>query len=174
MTQYYEQEKIPVPRNRVFVLSDGIFVVQWEVNRVQDLLSGRYYSYSDTNFGNAITDYELKQLQNSGIVEDYDEELVYLSRTVNTSPHAPLRTYYLNTTLPKKQMGQVRQALDSMGFLDRFSVRVQEIFVIIRGPSGVAFHSYEDAERAREFLVEQIPELLGDMVVAFVEINAVP
>lgn len=171
---YYDQEKIPVPRNRIFVLSDGMFVVQWEENRVQDLLSGRYYPYSDTHFGNAITDYELGQLHNSGIVEDFDEELVYLSHTVNTSPHAPLRTYYLNTTLPKKQMAQVRQALDSMNMLGRFSVRVQEIFVIIRGPSGVAFNNFDDAERAREILVEQIPELLADTVVAFVEINAVP
>ena len=174
MSQYYDQEKIPVPRNRIFVLSDGMFVVQWEENRVQDLLSGRYYPYSEGHFGNAISDYELKQLQNSGIVEDYDDELVYLSHSVNTSPHAPLRTYYLNTTLPKKQMGQVRQALDEIDLLDRFSVRVQEIFVILRGPSGVAFNTFDDADRARETLIEQIPELLGDTVVAFVEINAVP
>lgn len=174
MTHYHDHEKIPVPRTRVFVLSDGMFVVQWEENRVQDLLSGRYYPYSEAQFGNAISDYELSQLQNSGIVEDFDEELVYLSPSVNTSPHAPMRTYYLNTTLPKSHMEQVHQALDRKQLLDRFSVRVQEIFVIIRGPSGVAFTSYDEAERAREVLFDQLPELLGDTVVAFVEINSVP
>jgi hypothetical protein len=174
MSYYHDQEKIPVPRNRIFVLSDGMFVVQWEENRVQELLTGRYYLYSDAHFGNAISEYELKQLQNSGIVEDFDAELVYLSHNVNTSTHAPLRTYYLNTTLPKSQMEQVQQAIDELGMLERFSVRVQEIFVIIRGPSGIAFNNYDDAERACELLIEQAPELLGAMVVAFVEINAVP
>jgi hypothetical protein len=174
MSHYYEYEKIPVPRNRIFVLNDGMFVVQWEENRVQDLLTGRYYPYSESHFGNAITNYELKQLYNSGIVEDFDEELVYLSHNVNIGAHTPLRTYYLNTILPKSQMPQVRQALEDAQLLDRFSVRVQEIFVIIRGPSGMAFNNFDEADRAREALIEQVPDLLGDTVVAFVEINAVP
>lgn len=174
MSYYHDQEKMPVPRNRIFVLSDGMFVVQWEENRVQDLLTGRYYPYSEAHFGNAISEYELKQLQNSGIVEDFDDELVYLSHSVSANPHTPLRTYYLNTVLLKSQEEQVRQAIDNIGMLERFSVRVQEIFVIIRGPSGMAFNNYDDAERSRELLIEQVPELLSDTVVAFVEINAVP
>lgn len=174
MSYYNDQEKMPVPRNRIFVLSDGMFVVQWEENRVQDLLTGRYYPYSESHFGNSISEYELKQLQNSGIVEDFDAELVYLSHNISVSPHTPLRTYYLNTVLPKSQEEQVRQAIENIGMLERFSVRIQEIFVIIRGPSGMAFNNYDDAERSRELLIEQAPELLSDTVVAFVEINAVP
>jgi len=171
---YQNQEKIPVPRKRVFVLQDGRFVVQWEENRVQDLLSGRYSSYADDYFGNAITNYELNQLQNSGVVADYDDQLVYLQPAVNADNSPSGRTYYLNTTLHKSQVAQVRETLKSNDMAARFSVRVQEIFVILRGPTGMAFSDFDDAERAREYLVEQLPDLFKNTVVAFIEVNSTP
>ncbi len=165
------QENVPIPRKRLFVLTDGRFVIQWEENRVQDLLSGRYTSFGDADFGNAITDYELNQLKNSGIVAEYDEHLVYLQPDISTAVTTPGRTYYLNTTLHKSQVEQVKNILETGEFAHKFSVRVQEIFVIIRGPSGTAFQDFDDAERSREMLVEYDAELLGNTVVAFVEIN---
>lgn len=171
MNRNKETETIPVPRNRIFVLDSGTFVVQWEENRVQELMNGRYQNYSLERFGNAISDYELNQLKTSGIIASYDAELVYLlpSPTV-TAPHAA-RSYYLHTTLHKTHMQAVENALITAQLHDRFSVRVQEIFVIIRGKAGMAFASFDDAEHAREILVEKLPDLLKDMVVAFVEIN---
>lgn len=165
------QENVPIPRKRLFVLTDGRFVIQWEENRVQDLLSGRYTQFGDADFGNAITDYELNQLKNSGIVAEYDEHLVYLQPDISTAVTTPGRTYYLNTTLHKSQVEAVNNTLERGEFDHKFSVRVQEIFVIIRGPSGTAFQDFDDAERAREILVEYDAELLGNTVVAFVEIN---
>jgi hypothetical protein len=175
MSQYStEQDRIPVPRARIFVLRDGTFVVQWEENRVQALLSGRYHAYSDEQFGTPINDYELHQLQNSGVVEDYDEELVYLAPSISASSTSPNRSYYLNTSLAKSEMDTVRDALEQSNLNHKFSVRVQEIFVIIRGNAGMAFPSFDEAERAREVLCEQLPDLLGKSVVAFVEINPMP
>jgi hypothetical protein len=168
---YSQQETIPVPRSRVFVLDDGTFVVQWEENRVQGLLNGRYFIYEPEQFGTAISDYELTQLRNSGIVDDFDDELVYLSSGSSLMTQSPTRTYYLNTTLPKSKRDYVENALRAAALLDRYSVRVQQTFVIIRGPAGIPFQSFDDAERARENLSSLLPELLQHLVVAFVEVN---
>lgn len=174
MSHFTEQDRIPVPRARIFVLRDGTFVVQWEENRVQALLSGRYHAYSDEQFGTAINDYELHQLKNSGVVEDYDEELVYLAPAINANYSSPNRSFYLNTTLHKSNMEAVREGLEQSNLNHKYSVRVQEIFVIIRGSAGMPFSSFDEAERAREALSEQLPDLLGKSVVAFVEINPMP
>lgn len=174
MAKYQDEEKIPVPRKRLFVLNDGRFVIQWEENRVQDLLSGRYSPFSEDDFGNAITDYELNQLQNSGVVADYDDHLIYLQPDVSISASTPGRTYYLNTTLNKSRVQEVRDVIAKAEFAHNYSVRIQEIFVIIRGHSGMAYHNFDDAEHAREILIEHYPELLGKTVVAFVEVTATP
>ncbi|MEM9952479.1 MAG: hypothetical protein AAF846_12800 [Chloroflexota bacterium] len=174
MTNYQNDETVSIPRQRLFVLKDGRFVIQWEENRVQDLLSGRYIPFSQDIFGNAITDYELNQLQNSGIVAHYDDTDVHLQPDVSQAHANSGRTYYLNTTLHKSRVDDVRIALASDEQASAFSVRVQGVFVIIRGKSGMAFHNFDDAERAREIIIEQLPELLGNTVVAFVEVIAAP
>lgn len=167
----HEDETLPVPRKRVFVLDDGTFVVQWEAHRVQSLLSGRYFQYKKERFGAAISDYELNQLRNNGTISHYDDELVYLSPQPNTIHQLPTRSYYLNTRLPKSERYNVENALSDADLLEKFAVRVQEIFVIIRGESGMPFVSFDDAERAREYLVAQLPHIFEQTVVAFMEIN---
>lgn len=167
------QETIPVPRKRVFVLRDGAFVVQWEPHRVQSLLTGRYYPYSESDFETDITDYELNQLKNSAIVHRYDDKLVYLTAQPNMVSQTPDRAFYLNTTLKKAHYNDVEAALRDHELLEQFSVRIHDIFVIIRGMSGRAFTTFDDAERSRELLISKVPELLDKTVVAFVEVNAV-
>jgi len=159
---------IPVPRSRVFVLKDGAFVVQWEPNRVQHLVDGRYIPYKDEHFGSAISDYELNQLRNTRLIADYDEELVFISPLSNTQAYSG-RTFYLNTTLPKARYQEVLASVREAGFGGEYSVRIQEIFVIIRGTAGIAFQTFDEAEKAREQLVSHLPDLLGNMVVAFME-----
>ena len=174
MTNYNDQETIPVPRNRIFVLSDGTFVVQWEENRVQALVNGRYHPYNPDLYGNAISDWELNQLKNSGVVDSYDDELVYLSPLPTIAAQIPTRSFYLNTTLHKSKTDEVEKALLHEDLAEKFSVRVQGIFTIVRGHNGHAFATFDEAERAREVLLEHAPELLGDTVVAFVEVNPMP
>lgn len=174
MSKHDKQEKIPVPRQRIFVLEDGRFVIQWEENRVQDLLTGRYSSFTEAQFGAAISDYELNQLIQSDVVESYNADEVFLTPDSSATNVKQGRTYYLNTTLPRAQEQAVKDALVSAGLESKFSVRVQSIFVIVRGPNGTAFHDFDEAERARELLLEQVDDILDDTVVAFVEVNPTP
>lgn len=165
-----EPNTIPVPRSRVFVLNDGAFVVQWELNRVQDLLTGKYRVFGDEEAGNPISDYELSQLKNKGVITRYSHELVYLCPTPDIIVQSSSRSYYLNTALSKSHRNEVEQQLQAIELLSRFSVRVQEKFVIIRGPNGMPFPAFDDAEKARELLVSRAPDFFKNTVVAFVEI----
>jgi len=164
------QESISIPRSRIFVLADGTFVVQWEENRVQELLNGRYRNYDDTQFGNAITDFELNQLVRSKVVEHYDEELVALSSLSNIMPETPSRVYYLNTTLGRESLKSVQAALLDLDLSNELTARLRHDFVVIWKKDGAAFYRFDDAERNREQLILKSPNLFGDTVVSFVEI----
>lgn len=170
MTQPHP-DVIPVPRSRVFVLKDGAFVVQWELNRVQRMTDGRYIPYTIEQFGSAISDYELKQLLNTKLIADYDDDHVYISPLSNTQTYSG-RSFYLNTTLQKSRLPDVEDAMQQARLDRQFSVRIQEIFVIIRGELGLPFRSFDEAEQARELLAARFPELLGNLVVAFIETGA--
>src|SRR5687767_813752 len=118
-----EQNTIPVPRNRVLVLEDGAFVVQWELTRVQDLLTGKYRAFADNETGESITDYELNQLKNKGVIARYDTDLIHLCPTPDILFQSSTRSYYLNTALPKIQKNEVEQQLQAADLLTRLSVR---------------------------------------------------
>ena len=173
MSENQISETIPVPRHRIFVMADAKFVVQWEANRVQDLLSGRYYPYASEQTVSPISDFELNQLQLVGVVQVYDEEIVHLS-SQPVMGRVPSRSYYLNTTLPKTMKDDVESALLEKDLANHYAVRVQQTFVIIRGPGGIPFSEYDMAEKAREQLVNVLPEFFRDAIVAFVEIVDVP
>jgi hypothetical protein len=165
-----EHEAIPVPRNRIFVLSDGAFVVQWEANRVQELLSGRYRNFSPGSEANSITDFELSQLKARRIVTDYNADLIYLHPTPDIVLDQPVRSFYLNTALLRTERGVVEQALSRLNLMDTISVRQQERFVILRGPNGIPFISFDEAEKIREMLINREPQVFQQTVVAFVEV----
>jgi hypothetical protein len=161
-------ETIPIPRYRIFVLNAN-FVVQWEENRVQDLQSGRYYAYTTHAETTPITDFELSELRKVGIVEDYDDLLVHLSPLPNIVD-VPVRYYYVNTAQHKDLCHLIEDRLRECGLLSEFSVRTQERFVIVRAADGHGFISFDAAERARQTLMQQLPDLMQTAVVAFTEI----
>lgn len=168
MTLYDSNELVPVPRHRVFVLNNGTFVVQWEEKRVQSLLTGKYHAYDTNQQTDPITDYELNQLINVGIVHDYDSKLVHLSpkyRSIAQSNAS--RTYYVNTTLTADHLPDVEAILKEIGLDDRFSVRLQKPYVVIRNKNGLGFLTFDSAEKAREVLAQQA--LLSRVVVAFTD-----
>lgn len=164
------QDNISIPRNRIFVLVDSTFVVQWEENRVQELMNGRYRNYDDSLFGNAITDFELNQLVRANVVASYDNDLVSLSSMSNIMPEIPSRVYYLNTTLGKESMETVEKALVDLELADSLTARLRQDFVVIWKKDGAAFYRFDDAERNRERLMIKSKELFAETVVAFVEI----
>jgi two-component system, cell cycle response regulator DivK len=169
-----------VPRHLVFILGDGTFIVQWDENRVQELLSGRYRPYHSDDFGHAITDYELNQLKAAGRVEHYNKYFVWLyalpeSSRIQVQPKPievrldRVRTYYLNTTLPKSQLRTVESLLTDAGISDDFLARIRGDLVVVLGRNGVPFRLLTDAEKAQKQLQSNIPDAFKDMVIAFVE-----
>jgi hypothetical protein len=69
----------PVPREFVFVLTDGTYCVQWHDERVQELVSGKLRDFSEREYGHRLVDREFEQLREAGIVVDYDSKYVWLS-----------------------------------------------------------------------------------------------
>lgn len=168
----------PVSRRTVFILADGSFVVQWDENRVQELLSGRYRNYSDQDFGHSVTDYELNQLQAAGRVEHYNDQYVWLfslpesgrfpSEREYQGP-ARVRSYYLNTTLSEDRLTEVSDALRNLALSGSFLVRARGGLVAVLGKNGAPFPHLKDAERAQKLLVSKAPELFEHTAIAFVE-----
>lgn len=161
-----------VPRSRVFVTVDGLFVVHWEENRVQDLLSGRYLPYSDKQFDAPVTDWELQQLRNRGVVEAFDDAFVHLQRVPEWQQGGIQRSYYLYTRIPKHRLRDVENRLAAAGLSHRFGVRARDQFLVIRGVKGTAFADEEAAEAAQRELSEALPDLFKDSVIAFVDVVA--
>ena len=168
-----------VPRHLVFILNDGSFIVQWDENRVQELMSGRYRPYQSDDFGHAITDYELNQLKAAGRVEHYNKYFVWLyalpdNARVQLEPKSHdgrqdrVRTYYLNTTLPKSHMQNVETLLRELGVADDFLARIRGDLVVILGRNGVPFRYLTDAEKAQKQL-QASAAVFKEMVIAFVE-----
>ncbi len=168
-----------VSRHHVFILADGAFVVQWGETHVQDLLSGRYRKYENHDFGHAITDYELNQLKTAGRVEHYNRTYVWLYALPEQGRFSELKTqersrqrvrsYYLNTTLPKSQLEDVQACLNSNGLSGDFLARVRSDLVIILGKKGAPFPQLTDAENGQKQLMAKAADLFRDTAVAFIE-----
>jgi CheY-like chemotaxis protein len=173
----------PVPRRTVFILADGSFVVQWDDNRVQDLLSGRYRNYDDHDFGHTITDYELNQLKAAGRVEHFNGQYVWLYSLPEQGRFpaereyqgpARVRSYYLNTTLPDLRLAEVEAALRDQDLARDFLARSRGGLVAILGKNGAPFRQLKDAERAQKVLLNKAPDLFRNTAIAFVETSENP
>ncbi len=168
----------PVSRYQVFTTSDGTFVVQWEPNYVQELLSGRYRAYEHkTDFGHPISDYELKQLKAAGRVEHFNRRYVWLYalpergrfKVKTLEKSSRVRTYYLSTTLPGNHLPEIQALLKELELDQELLARNRNDFVVILGKNGAAFRSLGEAERAQVVLQERAPEAFKNLTVAFTE-----
>lgn len=170
----------PVPRHTVFILADGSFVVQWDESRVQELLNGRYRTFESGDFGHAITDYELNQLKAAGRVEHYNRQYVWLFSLpelgrfeYETKAHEHnqnrVRSYYLNTTLPKSELSAVEKLLESLELNTDFLARNRSDLVAVLGKNGAPFRQLVEAERAQKLLIARAPEMFKHTAIAFIE-----
>lgn len=168
-----------MPRRAVFILADGSFVVQWDEGRVQELLSGRYRKIEDNDYGHAITNYELNQLKAAGRVEHYDQRFVWLYALPETNRFNQelklytsgnrVRSYYLNTTLPRARIREVQAALAALGLDQEYLARERGDLIAVLGKNGAPFRHLKDAERAQKHLIAHLPELLQHTAIAFIE-----
>jgi hypothetical protein len=172
-----DPETNAVNRQRIFVLLDGTFVVRWQENRVQELQTGQSRAFAKRDYGAPITDYELRQLLEAGIVEHFDDEQVWLCplpqhyevRFQTMWEQMRVRSYYLNTTLMGMRLTDVKNALAEHALEDDFLPRLRDNFVVLWARNGVAFHKFIEAEAARTLLISTAPQLFSETVVAFVE-----
>lgn len=166
-----------IPRNRLFVLTDGTFVVRWGESNIQELESGQYRAFESKDFDAPITDYELKQLVDAGIVNRFDDDNIWLNELPERNKFDKLatwelsrvRSYYLNTTLPGSLLDDVRNLLTDLGLTGMFQPRIRDDFVVLWGNKGMAFHKVDEAEKARYVLTSKAPEAFINTVIAFVE-----
>jgi hypothetical protein len=66
----------PINRDWVYVLQNGIVVVEWEVGNLQDVQTGEFLTEGE--FGHPIQDMELERLKLLGRIDKYDARTVYL------------------------------------------------------------------------------------------------
>lgn len=171
---------LAVPRHLVFVLKDGSFVVQWEIDRVQDLLTGETHPFRDVEYGHAITDQELNHLRDAASVAGYDPAYVWLyalpegERRLRVREETPGRVkyFYLNTTLPGQYLQQVQQRLQQLGLDEKYAARERLGLIAIVRQDGNPFARLVEAENAQQALRRAAPKLLADAAVAFIEYDA--
>jgi CheY-like chemotaxis protein len=171
----------PVARHLVFILQDGAFVVQWDNQHTQDILTGKIHPFNDKEYGHAITDYELEQLREAGRVAHYDRAYIWLhalpegerfSRfNVREETAGRQRYFYLNTTLPGDFLQTVQQRLHELDLSKRYTAREQNEIVAIMNKDGHPFTRLAEVETAQNILRRAAPQLLKDAAVAFVEYN---
>lgn len=68
----------PVARGLVFMLQTGEIVVDWGDGRVQDIQTGEFLEFQESDYGGAVTDSDLERLKDIGRVVSYTNRPVYL------------------------------------------------------------------------------------------------
>jgi CheY-like chemotaxis protein len=171
-----------VPRHFVFIMSDGAFVVQWDENRVQDILTGEYRVLERDGFGHAVSDYELNQLVAAGRVEHYNRSYVWLyalpepnrfQTELKTQERIAdrVRAYYLNTTQPASQLEVIAQRLEELGLSEAYSAQIQGGLVAVAGRDGTPFLYFSEVEEVQRLLAAEVPELFQNAAIAFIEMR---
>lgn len=161
-----------VPRHYVFVLVNGVAVVRLTGNQVRDLRSGQVYPYKQEQYGRAMTDGELRQLQADGCIRGYTAERVELPASIrvvaNTSSR--VQAYYVATTLPVSQFDNVRAVLPQLPLTSIVQAIQYDDVVAICQPKGEPFQSLHEAEDVRQQLAQAAPDLFGQAFVSVYEV----
>lgn len=78
----------PIPRDLMFALQSGEIVVDWGDGRVQDVESGEFLDFQESDYGRPISDIDLDRLLYAGRITGYDARQVFL----RPLPEPPRRT----------------------------------------------------------------------------------
>jgi len=167
----HDSSDIMIPLDRIYVINEQDFVIDWGEQRVESLTDGRYFPAPAISSRHEISQYELDQLARAGYINGYDDHFVFLDVHAVTLGQHQQRQYYLHTRLTKDRRADVEAWLQTAQLDHEHAVRVQSNFVIIRGKNGLGFPTLDAATTAQMQLVEQVPQL-ATTVVAFVEVLA--
>ena len=68
----------PVLKEFMYILKDGAMVVDWGDGQVQDVMTGDFMLFRESDIGQKMTDRDLDLLKKRGRVASYDARTVYL------------------------------------------------------------------------------------------------
>jgi hypothetical protein len=79
---------VPVDRQYVLVLNNGLLVIDWGGNLFQDVQGGGFLECKEMEISHRALDSDLETLKRMGLVGAYDTRCVYFPNL----PDRPLRT----------------------------------------------------------------------------------
>ncbi len=172
-----DSHSIAVPRNMVFTLEDGTWVVQWNIDHVQELLTSKERSFSSLDISYEISDMELDLLLVQGLIEQYDDSFVWLpdefAEPALAGHQLGLTTYYyVKTPLDIDKIGAVRQKLDDSGLSDRYEVAERFGKVAILSRYEEPFIRLSHAEDAQTLLAPVVHDLTSHLTVEAIQFNS--
>ena len=68
----------PVLKEFMYILKDGTMVVDWGEGQVQDVMTGDFMPFRESDIGHKMTDRDLDLLKKRGRVSGYDLRTAYL------------------------------------------------------------------------------------------------
>lgn len=159
-----------IARSRLFTLEDGAWVLQWGIDRVQELLTGKERSFSSMDITFEITDAELEILQARGFVEQFDDFFVWVTSelvdTVDSTTPGLINYYYVQSNFEPDQVSFVQTQLEAIGLSDRYAAAKRFERVVIMRLNEEPFTRLSHAEDAQILLapVMQGAELSVEVV----------
>jgi len=176
MTKIYNGT--PVPRHFLITTTKGMILAQLTANRGQDLTTGKIVEWEGQISGAPVADYELEHLKIAGVIEHYDQTYAWVHGLPEPHQYDPTlgddsihtgreRWYYLNTWLGGEDLGRVQELLAGRDI----GVAEWNGHVILRRTDGSLIEDSNEAETLQLRLEAEFPDILGNVAVAFVEID---
>ena len=69
----HDSSDIMIPLDRIYVINEQDFVIDWGEQRVESLTDGRYFPAPAISSRHEISQYELDQLAHAGYINGYDD-----------------------------------------------------------------------------------------------------
>src|SRR5262249_7695194 len=89
-------------------------------------------------------------------------------RTLQQSSNR-VRAYYINTTLPADKLDELQSSLDSLDLSDQFFACEHEGLIAVLNGDTMPFNNLKEAENAQRKLQTQLPDLMENAALAFIE-----
>ena len=153
-------------------------MVQWEKDYVQNIITGKYMAFdSASSIYYPIQDYELKQLKETGRIEEFNKQFVWLyalpekgrQQFVKSYDSKRMRVYYLSTGLESSALDELQALLEEINLHEEYFLRDRDGFIVILGQNGKPFETVAEAENAEKKLQTKAPDVFGDLIIGFVE-----
>ncbi|MEM6283666.1 MAG: response regulator [Chloroflexota bacterium] len=167
---------LSIPRHYIFVLQDGTRVIRLSEDRVWNLNTDEQQAYHVPDFGRAITDGDLRELQEADFVGEFAADEVSVRADIATAVESDgseahrIRAYYLSTRIRHEQFDLVQQTLANLVTSHVVVPDVHDEFVVLYGREGRPFTTVNDAENVLQELINSAPGFFSTATVSVYEV----